>query len=190
VALREAAQESGRAGVFDAKTWLESTTHMSLPFDVYRFTSLCTVTCLNDELRAFDLTGHIYGRNVPIYVEVKTYTTAGGQKKAFDDFLAVAYSATAKEMARLGDWKAEFMWVTTHPFAVTDWSMLTTRERVKGALERDTTGLLNDGPIDEDLVTLVAERIWLLVLNKRQHELVLSAKELSMVESVLERKGR
>lgn len=190
LALRERAQETGRTGVFAAKTWLESTTHIKLPFDVYKFESQCAVTCLDGHVKAFDLFGLVHGRNVPLYVEVKTYTSAGDQAKAFDNFLAIAYSATAHEKKRTGDWNAEFMWVTTHPFSVTDWSRLTTREHIKSALENDGGNILNGEAIDEGLLTEMTSRIWLLVLNARQHELVLSAAELSQVEAVLNREGK
>lgn len=185
LALREEAQENGRKGVFKTKTWLESTTHIQLPFDVYGFTSMCTVTLLNEDVQAFDLKGIIHTRGVPLFVENKAYTATGGQAKAFDDFLAIAYSSTAKEIARVSDWKAEFMWVTTHPFSLNNWSTLTTRERMAKALKKDTTNVLNGQEVDEGLLTTVANRIWLLVLSERQHELTLSATELHTVQSAL-----
>lgn len=185
MALREAAQESGRRGVFNTKTWLESTTHIQLPFDVYSFTSQCAVTCLNDKVEAFDLYGLISTRGVPLYVENKAYTAVGNQPKSFDEFLAIAYSATAKEIQRVGDWKAEFMWVTTHPFSQTVWPTLTTRERMAQALEDDDTDIINKTKVDDALLTLVSQRIWLLVLNDRQHELTLSASELHLVQGAL-----
>lgn len=185
MALREEAQENGRKGVFKTKTWLESTTHIQLPFDVYGFTSQCAVTLLNDEVQAFDLYGLIHTRNVPLFVENKAYTAVGGQAKAFDEFLAIAYSSTAKEIARVSDWKAEFMWVTTHPFSLGNWSTLTTRERMATALKEDENDVLNGQPIDEALLTTVSSRIWLLVLSDRQHELTLSATELHTVQGAL-----
>ncbi|KQR86338.1 hypothetical protein [Microbacterium sp. Leaf179] len=185
MALREAAQEAGRKGVLKTKTWLESTTHIQLPFDVYNFTSQCAVTCLDDSVEAFDLNGLIHTRNVPLYVENKAYTAVGNQAKAFDEFLAIAYSSTAKEIARVGDWKAEFMWVTTHPFSQTVWPTLTKRERMAQALAEDEHNLLNGEAVDDALLTLVAQRVWLLVLSDRQHELTLSAAELFAVQGAL-----
>jgi hypothetical protein len=130
---------------------------MELEFDVYDWLPECTVTCLDGSLQSFDLKGRIYKSKAPLYVENKTYTTVGGQAKAYMDFLAIAYSATAREIARTQDPKWQFMWVTTHPFSQTDWPKLTRRSRIKKALERDTTGLLGGNPIDEDLLDLVSD---------------------------------
>jgi hypothetical protein len=125
-----------------------------------------------------------------LYVENKTYTTAGNQAKDYLDFLAIAYSATAAEIARTGDPRWEFMWVTTFPFSQRKWTGLTKRAMIKEALEADQTNLLGGQPIDEGILDLVANRIWLLVLHKRQHDLTLTPKELSKIESKLNRKGK
>lgn len=188
MALRsEAAHEKGRTGVFATKAWLESTTHIALSFDAYNFAPTCTVQCLNDEYQTFDLFGRFLSRKAPLYVEVKTYDTVGGQSAAFKDFLAIAYSATARDFKKLGDEHAEFMWVTTHPFAQTDWPKLTNRETIAEAVRDDTSGLLNGEDVDEEILDLLATRVWLLVLNERQHELTLTRSELAMVQSVLDR---
>jgi hypothetical protein len=188
VALRsEAAHEKGRAGVFATKAWLESTTHISLGFDAYDFPRACTVQCLNDEFQTFDLYGKFLSRKASLYVEVKSYDTVGHQPAAFQEFLAIAYSATARDFDKLGDERAEFMWVTTHPFAQSNWTKLTGRETIANAIRNDTTGLLNGEDVNEEILDLLAKRVWLLVLNERQHELALTRTELAMVQSVLDR---
>ena len=197
MALRaEAAHEEGRKGVFRTKRWLESTTHIELNFDAYDWSTECTVTCLGTSanggpnLQTFDLKGLIFKSKSMLFVENKTYTTVGSQAKDYHDFLAIAYSATAAEIARLGDPRWEFMWVTTFPFAQKQWTKLTKRSQMKKALEQDQTGLLGGEEIDEDILDLMADRIWLLVLHKRQHDLTLTPKELSMIEAKLNRKGK
>lgn len=197
MALRsEAAHEKGRKGVFDTKAWLESTTHLELNFDAYRFGQVCTVRCLDGSRQIFDLMGRVISRAVPLYVEVKTYDTRGRQDDDFDDFLTIAYSSTAALWDE-GDAKAEFMWVTTHPFAVTKWPQLTSREQILAAIEKDDrksktegkTNTLGGQPVNDTILSAVADRIWLFVLNKRQHDLVLTPRELALVESILLRKG-
>ncbi len=192
MALRaESAHEEGRKGVFRTKRWLESTTHIELNFDAYEWASECTVSCLGtDNLQTFDLKGQIYKTKSVLFVENKSYTTAGRQAADYMDFLAIAYSATAAEIARTQDPRWEFMWVTTFPFAQKQWTKLTKRSQIKKAIEADTTGLLDGQPVDEDILDLLADRIWLLVLHKRQHDLTLTPKELSMIESKLNRKGK
>lgn len=192
LALRaESAHEEGRKGVFRTKRWLESTTHIELNFDAYEWASECTVTCLGvDKKQTFDLKGQIYKTKSVLFVENKSYTTPGNQAKDYMDFLAIAYSATVAEIARTQDPRWEFMWVTTFPFAQRQWTKLTKRSQIKKALEADQSGLLDGQPIDEEVLDLLAERIWLLVLNKRQHDLTLSPKELSKIEAKLNRKGK
>lgn len=191
MALRaEAAHEEGRKGVMFTKRWLESTTHMELDVDAYDWASECTVTCLDDSLQTFDMKGRIFKSKAPVFVENKAYSTVGGQAAAYQDFLAIAYSATVREMDRTHDPRWEFMWVTTHPFAQTSWSKLTKATQIKKALEEDTTGLLAGRPIDDDVVALLRDRVWLLVLNKRQDELTLKPRELSKIEGLLNRKGK
>lgn len=186
----ESAHEEGRKGVFRTKRWLESTTHIELNFDAYDWASECTVNTLDNKLQTFDLKGQIYKSKSLLYVENKSYTTVGKQGKDYKDFLAIAYSATAAEIARTQDPRWEFMWVTTFPFAQGQWPKLTKRSQIKKALEEDTTGLLNGLPIDEEILDLLSSRIWLLVLNKRQHELTLTPKELNLIEAKLNRKGK
>ncbi|WP_139230667.1 MULTISPECIES: hypothetical protein [unclassified Leifsonia] len=197
MALRaESAHEEGRKGVFRTKRWLESTTHIELNFDAYEWASECTVNCLGtdkngkDNKQTFDLKGQIYSTKSVLFVENKAYTSVGTQAKDYLDFLAIAYSATAAEIARTQDPRWEFMWVTTFPFAQKQWPKLTKRSQIKKALDEDTTGLLGGQPIDDDVLDLVSNRIWLLVLSKRQHDLTLTPKELSMIESKLNRKGK
>jgi hypothetical protein len=191
VALRaESAHEEGRKGVFRTKRWLESTTHIELNFDAYDWASECTISCLDGGLQTFDLKGQIYKSKSMLFVENKSYTSVGNQAKDYHDFLAISYSATAAEISRTQDPRWQFMWVTTYPFAQGKWPKLTKRSQIKAALEADTTGLLNGDPIDEDILDLMADRVWLLVYNKRQQEFTLTPKELNMIEAQLNRKGK
>lgn len=199
MALRaESAQEEGRKGVLLTKRWLESTTHIEMNFDVYDFISETTVTCLNGAVKSFDLKGKIHKSKSVLFVENKSYSGVGDQASEFRDFLAIAYSATAFETARVQDPRWQFMWVTTFPFSQRKWAKLTKRSEIKAALEADTAasaaagtpGLLNGQPIDEDILDRMPGRLWLLVLNKRQEELTLTRSELSKVEAILKRKGK
>ncbi|MBG6057797.1 hypothetical protein RCH16_000995 [Cryobacterium sp. MP_M5] len=189
--LREGAHEKGRKGVFDSKRWLESTTHIELGFDSYYYTALCTLERLDGEIKTYDLFGKILSTKEPLYVEVKDYGGPGGkQPDEFWEFLANAYSVSAKMEAKgIGDPKANFMWVTTHPFEQTKWVELATRERLKTAVTEKHPEVLNGLDIDEDLLTRVAGRLWVLVVNARQHQLNLTQVELDKVHSVLGRRG-
>src|SRR3954452_3193517 len=109
--------ELGREGVFRVKAWLEATTHLSMPWNVYDHTAVCTRTRLDGGVKRYDLSGQFIGEHQrPAVVEAKTYTGVGGQAAEYIEFLANAYSTTAQEIATVGDTKTEFIWVTTHPF--------------------------------------------------------------------------
>lgn len=191
MALRaESAHEEGRKGVMLTKRWLESTTHMELNLDAYDFAPECTLTCLDGSLQTFDLRGIYFKKKQGVFVENKAYTSAGDQGKLFEDFLAISYSATAAEIARTQDPRWMFMWVTTHPFSQGRWAKLAKRATIRAALESDTTNLLAGQEISDDILDLMADRVWLLVLNKRQKELTLTPTELSKVEAILKRKQK
>jgi hypothetical protein len=187
----ETVQKKGMDGVDLAKRWLESTTWIELPFDVYNNAPVCTLRRLDGNVKRYDLFGSIHHeRPIPLYVEVKDYDSAGGkQAEEYWDFLANAYSITAQDRKDGEDARREFMWVTRHPFSSTDWSELTSAERIKKALEKQPLALNGDA-VDADLLAKVSERLWLLVLHKRQEGLMLTAEELSLVESKLNRKGK
>jgi hypothetical protein len=117
--------------------------------------------------------------------------SAGGkQGTEYWAFLANAYSITAQDLKDGEDARREFMWITRHPFNSTDWATLTSAERIKKALEDHHPEALNGETINVDLLASVSDRLWLLVLHKRQERLMLTAEELSRVESMLNRKGR
>lgn len=187
----EAAHEKGRKGVILTQRWLESTTHLELPADAYDFSPECRITCLDGSKKLFDLKGWFFKNKRTVWVENKAVSGERKQPQQYPLFLAIAYSATAMELKTGGlDPRWEFMWVTTHPFALPSWTKLTKPSQIRQALEGPGADLLNGERIDEDIIKLVSDRIWLLVLNTRQAELTLSASELSMVESVLKRKKK
>lgn len=171
--------ELGREGVFRVKAWLEATTHLTMPWNVYDHTSVCTRTRLDGGVKRYDLSGQFIGeRQRPAVVEAKTYTTVGGQPAEWIEFLANAYSTTAHEIATVGDTSTEFIWVTTHPFSQTKWAQLTSRGELAAAVEAHHAWMGKDHIVDQDLLGTVASRIWLLVRHERQTEISLTRAEL------------
>ncbi|RBY94520.1 hypothetical protein DQ244_04230 [Blastococcus sp. TBT05-19] len=179
--VAEETQEKGRRGVAEVKTWLEATTHLSMSWDAYEFPVQCTRKRLDGELKRYDLAGKFIGeKKRPVVVEAKSYETPGHQGSAYQEFLANAYSTTAYEIAEIGDSKTEFIWVTTHPFSLNKWPNLTSRSMLKSAIEA-LPECLGGESIDEDLLTAVAERLWLLVRHERQNEISLTNLELMSI---------
>lgn len=183
----EATQEKGRRGVARTKRWLEATTYVELLFNAYEDEALCEIETLSGSKR-FDMFGYLLGKNRrPVYVENKDYSSESNLYAQFLEFLAVSYSATAKRIQSTTDQKAEFMWVTTHPFKPARWTKLATPEEVLIALEKHPE-LLGGAAIDHDLVRTVAARIWVLVLHDRQIEISLTHTEVLKIMPKLKRK--
>ncbi|GAB3959263.1 hypothetical protein [Micromonospora vulcania] len=187
----ETVQQKGIDGADLAKRWLESTTWIELPFDAYHNAPICTLMRLDGKKKVYDLFGWIHGSpKTPLYIESKGYDSVGGkQAKEFWEFLANAYSITAKDLKDGEDALREFWWITRMPFSSTDWADLTTAERMKTALEEHHSEVLPDGDIDVDTLATAAARVEVFVVNRRQEDFMLTAQELALVESTLNRKG-
>jgi hypothetical protein len=192
MSVAEPVQRKGSDGVDLAKRWLESTTWIELPFDVYSNATVCTLRRLDGKVKRYDLFGSIHGNpNTPLYVESKNYDSNGGKQAAeFWEFLANAYSITANDLEEGEDGRREFWWVTRMPFSLTDWATLTTAERIKTAVEDRHPDYLGGHAIDVNLLARVAERVEVLVMNKRMEDFMLTPEELSLIESKLNRKGK
>jgi hypothetical protein len=189
MATAEANHELGREGVFKVKAWLEATTHLTMPWNVYDHTAVCTRMRLDGGVKRYDLSGQFIGeRQRPAVVEGKAYTTVGHQPAEYDEFLANAYSTTAHEFATVGDTGTEFIWVTTHPFSQTKWSQLTSRAELAKAVETHRKWLGDDHEVDQDLLVTVASRLWLLVRHDRQSEISLTSSELFKIYDLIGRK--
>jgi hypothetical protein len=186
----EEVQELGRQGVASVKRWLEATTFIELIWNVYENPAMCTMSCLGvNNRKKFDLVGNfIGGRRDPVAVECKQYSSTGAQHKYFKEFLAVAYSSTVRETTDRGsDPKREYLWVTTHPFMVTEWTSLATEKKIKEALDEHPK-MLSGNAIDDAVVRKVSERIWVLVRHDKQEEITLPNDELMLVLATLKRK--
>ncbi|MFC4783351.1 hypothetical protein ACT8ZV_02675 [Nocardioides sp. MAHUQ-72] len=189
----EEVQERGREGVGMVKAWLEATTWMEFPANAYEDGTRCTVPLLSGK-KKFDLRGHHLGdksQRRGLSVECKRYKTKGGQLKEFRRFLAIAYSAHAKQIELVGDWNEDFLWVTSNPFATDTWASLRTEdyllEAVHDPANQDVLGEGHD--VDEKLARRVASGIWLLVFDEKQMDVTLTAQELRQVMTVLNRQG-
>ena len=176
--------------MFQVKAWLEATTHLSMPWNVYDHTAFCTRPRLDGGVKRYDLLGQFIGDHQrPAAVEVKAYSTVGGQAAEYIEFLANAYSTTAWEIATLGeDTGTEFIWVTTHPFSQSKWADLTSRGEVAKAVETHSEWLGEDHKVDEDLLVKVASRLWLLVRHERESEISLTSSELYKIYDLIGRK--
>lgn len=181
----------GMEGVDLARQILESTTWIELSFTAADNEPVCTLERLDGIDKAFDAMGAIFReKKTLLYVECKNYDVVGNQAADYTEFLANAYSITARDIQIKGlDARREFMWFTTHPFSQTKWSRLAAASEIRAALEVHPE-VLDGGSVDDDILATVADRIWLLIVNHKQAELTLSSIELNSIEGILNRKGR
>ncbi|MEU7905294.1 hypothetical protein [Actinoplanes sp. NPDC049118] len=187
--VAEGAHMDGLVGVKYAQQYLESTTHITLPFNVYEDMNQTTFVRLDKRLKRYDLVGHFLGeRRRPLAVENKAYTGVGKQPEDYTEYLANAYSITARECEDGVDTEREFMWLTTHPFAQTKWARLRSPEEIAEALAKHPEALA-DRKLDNDLLARVASRLWLIPLHDRHRELLLERKELFKIHEALNRRG-
>jgi hypothetical protein len=78
MSVAESVQKDGMEGVDLAQRWLESTTWIELPFNVYDNSAVCTLTKLDGTVKRYDLFGSIFTKPIkPLYVEVKNYDSSG-----------------------------------------------------------------------------------------------------------------
>jgi len=187
--VAEAEHRKGEEGALLAKRFLESTTYINITFSVYDDAAQTTLIRLDGKHKRYDLTGVFLGDNRrPLFVEVKNYTNVGNQPADYDEFLANAYSTTARDMSVNLDRSVEYMWITRHPFSQTKWSQLTSDKEIIAALDKHAD-TLNGAVVDSSIVRKLADRLWLVMMNSRQEEFLLTREELFLVHRVLQRKG-
>ncbi|MEU6248383.1 hypothetical protein [Glycomyces sp. NPDC047010] len=187
--VAEGAHMQGLIGVKKAQLFLESTTFITLPWNVCENQNQTRFLRLDKEIKHFDLAGYFLGeRRPPLAVENKAYNHVGSQAEDYTEYLANAYSITARACEDGADDEREFMWLTTHPFAQGKWPRLRSPEEIAAALERHPDALAGR-QIDSDLLQLVSGRLWLIPLHDRHTELVLDRSELFKIHETLKRKG-
>jgi hypothetical protein len=178
--MPEMEHESGREGIKRVRRLLDGTMRFRLPYDVYGSPERVVLPLLADgERKHFDLSGDLMdedGQPGPeIYVESKNVKGAGDQAAGFKNFLAHAYSATARKTADLGlDPKVEFMWATTCPWKGDGFREVATEQALRAAIEStDETVIPTAHNVDDGIVRLVADRLWVWVISERQEEMVM-----------------
>ncbi|MGW7423519.1 hypothetical protein ACWGJB_26365 [Streptomyces sp. NPDC054813] len=186
MAAGERQQEKGRDGVRFAREWLESTTRVQVPWVVYEVPHMTTLTLLDGSKESWDLAGFFTGGGKSMfYAEVKNYET-DDQGTPYREYLSDCYSVTAKMIEEGDDKKHEFMWITWHPFALKSWTKLCDPSAIEDALGKFPQKL--DGrAYDPDIGRLVAERLWLIVLSRRQEELMMDRDYLGHIRHYLTR---
>jgi len=187
----EETQEQGRDGVRFARRWLEATTFIELPWNAYENKRMCSLPLLEKgKTKKYDIRGRfLHEQKQEVYVENKAANRANNQTADFREFLANAYSTTAKAWELIGgDPQIEYVFVTSYPFGtLAEWGKLATKASVLAAVENE--GVLPEGVnVDEELAALISDRSWLLVVHPKQERITLDQAELETALKALERK--
>jgi hypothetical protein len=126
----EDAHKMGELGTAQIRAWLDATYCFRIDSsvdDVDRdgkpYTKVRVPQLKPGRFGRFDFVGSGLGVNGDsaneLYVECKQYSSAGRQEKLYDEYVAVGFSAfVALERGISASPRIEFMWATTHPFAL------------------------------------------------------------------------
>lgn len=194
----ESAQAKGADGAQRAKRWLESTTRVNAQWVNPNPPAVAKLTFSwphGGQNFSFDLGGTLkYGEydGHEFFAESKNYAEPSDLPKHYSKFLAQCYVAYDKMPSRAD----HFMWIAWSPHSITDWPKLTTsdyvrthvlkhRERVFGTDDEAKAAAL----VNEDVVSAVASRLWLVVLSQKQETLVISKEHRGVIEAYETRKG-
>lgn len=190
----EETHKIGEVGAYRIRRWLDSTFRFRIdrsiydldgdgnPYPMMRLPQLSQRDPQDGQLidgrfERFDLRGMLLDENgTPgriLYIECKDYSQAGQQPALYDEYLAVCYSGFVKlgrDVSAPPD--MEFMWATTHPFAQTSYTALTTADRIKAACETHAYRL-GDHVFDMSIAEQLAPRLWLAIVNPRVEEMMM-----------------
>lgn len=195
----ESAQAKGADGAQRAKRWLESTTRVNAQWVNPNPPAVAKLTFAwphGGQNFSFDLGGLLkFGEydGQEFFAESKNYADPNDLPKHYSKFLAQCYVAYSQLPAR----SDHFMWIAWSPHSVTNWSKLTTAEYVREHVIKHRKQVFGEedeakasAMVDDDLVSAVASRLWLIVLSQKQEKLVISAEHRGVIENYEQTKGQ
>ncbi len=173
----------GEEGAKRVRTWLDATYRFRIDQSIYDLGPdgnpypKLRVPQLDDRFERFDLIGALLGDDGKsgrsVYVECKDYSGAHDQSTLYDEYLAVCYSAFVKiSSAVAAPADIEFMWATTHPFAVGNYTNLTTAGQIASACEKHKDRL-GAHEFDPSIADQLQPRLWLAIVNSRVDEMIM-----------------
>jgi hypothetical protein len=185
----------GEKGAKRIRTWLDSTYRFRIDQSIYDldpeghpYSRLRVPQLQSGAFERFDLVGSLLGEDAKpgrtIYVECKDYSDAGKQGPLYDEYLAVCYSAfVALSEGIEAPADLEFMWATTHPFAVTNYSKLVSAKQIAQACSNHAERL-GEHEFDDTIAEQLAPRLWLAIVNSRVEEMIMG---LELRKAVVQR---
>jgi hypothetical protein len=198
----EAMHFKGEDGAQRAKRWLDSTTRTRASWTNKETVQAARMTFNWPHGKktefSFDLGGTLYGgefHDHNFVAEVKNYSS-DDLGSHYDKFLAQCYHVY-KEHSR---WVNQFMFLTWSPFRIKTWQKLCGPDAIVEACIAHKERLFEladptdddeaKGKIDMDLVTDLADRLWLVVLSEKQEQLLISKEDRALIVQNRVREGR
>lgn len=187
----EQLHEAGAEGARRAKVWLDRTTRAEARWVNPDTVAVPKLTFPWQSARgdfSFDLGGLLRGgplEGQQFLVESKFYKNSGGQGTMYREFLAKCYCALLAR-PQVCD---HFFWITWAPFLVDNWANLTSSEFVSDAVLKHREDALDEADkesarslIDTSLVKTISDRLWIIVLSRRQEqELIMTKEHLALI---------
>lgn len=181
----ETQHEAGREGVDKARDWLDRSGRVRVLWTVYDSPAHLEISCPSGKERSLDLTAIIEGGDLDkqqVYAEVKHVDSASKLPVQYEDFLADCYCKLLEKPGLL----CQFMFITWHPFLVSKWNTLTTKDRVKSAVSaRRQQWLGSQYQVDDDLCRSIAETLWLVVLSDKHHHIQMDLSHVGLLQSAI-----
>ncbi|WP_406084991.1 hypothetical protein [Streptomyces virginiae] len=189
----EELHEVGADGARRAKEWLEATTRVKASWTNLdpKWSRRMTFKWPAGKQTQFslDLGGLLCGGDLDndiFMAECKKYTSPGDQGTHYLSYLAKCYVILSEQPTAV----EHFMWITWCPFNVSDWNKLLTEEWVRRAVEKHGADIFGDefdprdvdSHIDADIVRLVSERLWMIVLSEKQESLVITREHRALIQ--------
>lgn len=197
---REDAHRKGEDRARMTKSWLDASMRFSMDLLIYdadvdtdlSFSDL-KVDQLVGNAESFDIFGTCLDVNQKpgrrVLVECKGYTTASTydkNHKAYREYLAVAYSAM-KEHAnrRSGELLSrDFMYVSYHPFSISEHEKLISYEYVRGAIADHPTRV-PPAEIDDDLIRTLCGRLWFSIADHRMEDMLMPPNAIRVMRNAI-----
>jgi len=195
----EDAHEAGRKGIKRAKRWLYASMRVTNVWAntdgpgqkaklVYRWPHGGTFSFdMGGLMRADEFENQIFS------AEVKMYKADHGQLAKYRTFLAHCYVALGSNRLMCD----HLMWITWAPFGSSMWQEIRTPDFVRAAVLEERQRIFGTADlaqataeIDEDRVKAVSERIWIIILSRKQEKLIPLNDWVAVVEAHLARGGK
>ncbi|MFG1690337.1 hypothetical protein ACGFNP_60045 [Nonomuraea sp. NPDC049269] len=181
--VAEAEHVKGKEGVEFARRWLNYTTRLDAPWTVYDNAQFTTLLRPDRTPHRFDLAGRFLdppGRD--FYAEVKKYEKQLDLKKKYEEFLVNCYAVTVHMLDTQPDRNTQFFWISWSPHSATRWEELSSPVEVRAACGNHPS-ILGGAKVADDMLQLVASRLWLLILSDKHSELMMRPEYFAHVKA-------